>query len=318
MLLASFVRVRDNAGMENWSDGSDTNAMNRVVILLGTNYSGSHLLSHLLSSHSACVGVGELHRYTQLVAGDTSAPVVSQYTTSPLFADLEGLPISRWHEVIEQRIRDQLAIPAPVIIDNSKKIRWVEQVAQGSRLDLRIVHLLRDPRALVLRWLNTYGAAKQRRIQRIRVAKRVPSRAVRILLGNWSTVFTYKWLRENRQISQFIARTRYPHAVVTYRDMVFDTQSMLTRLMPRFGLSFEPAQLRFGESNLHGTIKTAHAQVVSQSEIRPDLKWQTQLDQSASAAIVGNKDVVNYLKSLGLHCGSNGLQSIVDKAHGVS
>ena len=100
--------------------------------------------------------------------------------------------------------------------------------------------------------------------------------------------------------------------------MVFDTQSMLTRLMPRFGLSFEPAQLRFGESNLHGTIKTAHAQVVSQSEIRPDLKWQTQLDQSASAAIVGNKDVVNYLKSLGLHCGSNGLQSIVDKAHGVS
>ena len=66
-------------------------ANNRVVILLGTNYSGSHLLSHLLSAHSACIGVGELHRYEHLLKGDENEPVAAEYGSSPLFAGLNEM-----------------------------------------------------------------------------------------------------------------------------------------------------------------------------------------------------------------------------------
>lgn len=283
-----------------------TTASNRVVILLGTNYSGSHLLSHLLSAHSACIGVGELHHYERLLAGDQSLPVVAEYNSSPLFAGLSELAVERWYGTLAQRFAEQ-AGAAPVIIDNSKKVRWVKKVAHAPRLDLRLVHLLRDPRALVLRWLNTYDTDKRRRAQRLRVAKRMPSRATQILAGDWTDVFVYKWLRENRQISDFIAKNRYAHAIVTYHDMVFDTEAMLHKLMPRLGLDYEPGQLRFGEGSNFGTTKTAHADAVQRSEIRPDVKWQTQLDARAVQAVNANQDVVKYLAGLGLELGERGI-----------
>jgi hypothetical protein len=127
------------------------------------------------------------------------------------------------------------------------------------------------------------------------------------LTGSWVDVFIYKWLRENRQISDYMARSKTAHAVVTYRNVVFDTQATLEKLMPRLGLEFEEGQLRFGEGNTFGTTKTAHADAVRQSEIRPDLKWQTQLDKSALRVIESNKDVARYLAQLGLSLGEDGL-----------
>ena len=283
---------------------------NRGVILLGTNYSGSDLLSHLLSAHSSCLGVGELHRYQQLVSSSKSAAVVAEYNSSPLFAGLSGLPVEQWYDTLLQRFAEQQQITDPVIIDNSKKVRWVRQVAASENLHLRLVHLIRDPRALVLRWLNSYDTEKRRRTQRRRVAKRVPARAAQILAGNWVNVFIYKWLRENRQISRFLAKSEYPHALVSYHDMVFDTESILQRLMPQLGLSFEPGQLMFGEGSHFGTTKSAHADSVKHSEIRPDLKWHTQLDPGAAETVATNSDVVSYLAGLGLRCGEDGLVSV--------
>lgn len=279
----------------------------RAVIILGTNYSGSHLLSHLLSAHPDCLGVGELHRYQQLVEGSKRAPVVSEYDSSPIFSGLSGVPVEQWYATLSGRFAESERIASPVIIDNSKKVKWARRVASAQDLDLRLVHLIRDPRALVLRWLNTYDTDKRRRTQRLRVAKRVPSRAAQILAGDWVNVFIYKWLRANRQISRFLADSDYPHRTVTYHDMVFDTEPMLQRLMPELGLTFEKCQLMFGEASNFGTTKTAHFESVQQSEIRPDLKWHTQLDPSAAASVVSNGDVVSYLAGMGLRCAEDGL-----------
>jgi hypothetical protein len=299
--VAGSVDVGDNSAMQS------SQHKHRVVILLGTNYSGSHLLSHLVSAHSQCFGVGELHRYEQLVGTSNQAPVVSQYNASPLFHNLSEQPVEQWYATLAQRFSADQGVVAPVIVDNSKKVKWVKRVTGGPQLDLRLVHLIRDPRALVLRWLNTYDSEKRRRTQRLRVAKRVPTRAAQILTGSWVDVFIYKWLRENRQISDYMKQSKVAHAVVTYRDVVFDTQATLQKLMPRLGLEFEPKQLRFGEGNTFGTTKTAHADAVKQSEIRPDLKWQTQLDTSAQRVIAANKDVVRYLAALNLRLGDDGL-----------
>lgn len=279
----------------------------QVVILLGTNYCGSHLLSHLLSAHSRCLGVGEIHRYQQLIEQGSTAPVVSEYNASPLFNGLDGLPVQTWHQTLATRYAQSSGVDHPVIIDNSKKVRWVKRLADAQDLEIRLVHLIRDPRALVLRWLNTYDSDKRRRRQRMRVAKRVPTRAPQILAGDWTTVFIYKWLRENRQIQRFIEKQGYPHAVVTYHDMVFDTPDMLSALMPKLGLEYEPGQLQFGQGNTLGTTKTAHAEAVKQSEIRPDLKWHTQLHPGAAASVTANRDVQDFLTQLSLRCGDKGL-----------
>jgi len=281
----------------------------RIVVLLGTNYSGSHLLSHLLSAHPSCFGVGELHRYQQLLDDGASAPVVSEYTAQPVYAGLDQQSVPDWHTTLTQRVERDLAIPAPVIIDNSKKVRWVRRIAENLSNQITLVHLIRDPRALVLRWLNTYDTPRRLRTQRLRVAKRVPSRAVQILTGDWPRVFVYKWLRENRQISDFVSSSGLSAHHVTYHDMVFDTESMLQGLMPKLGLDYSPQQLRFGESTHLGTTKTAHAETVQRSEIRPDIKWQTELDASVAQKIAENPDVLAYLASLGLVCGPAGLRA---------
>jgi len=277
-----------------------------VVIVLGTNYSRSHLLSHLLGAHSACCGVGELHRYEQLMEGGGDAPVVSEYN-SPLFEGLIEQPIQSWYGILADRFAEQQGVSAPVIVDNSKKVDWVKRIAQSENIDLRLVHLIRDPRALVLRWLKTYDTDKRRRTQRLRVAKRMPFRAAQVLAGDVANVFVYKWLRANRQISQFMVQSKHTHALVTYHDIVFETEATLARLMPLLGLVYEPDQLQFGEASNFGTTKVAHADAVRHSEIRPDLKWQTQLDQAAAQKVAENSDVQSYLRDLGLELAPDGI-----------
>jgi hypothetical protein len=282
-------------------------ASHRIVVLLGTNYSGSHLLSHLLSAHPDCLGVGEIHRFHQLLDTGSDAAVISEYRTDPLFEGLADQPARTWHATLLTRFAERSDVADPVVVDNSKRVDWVRRIARNRDYHIHCVHLIRDPRALVFRWLNTYTTARTRRRQRLRVAKRLPRRALRILLGPEAQVYVYKWLRMNREISRYLTRSGIPSTVVTYRDMVFDTEHMLTRLMPDLGLEFHPEQLRFGQGSFYGTRKTAHLDAVERSEIRPDIKWRSELPPACVALVEGNADVQAYLDSLALEFTPNGL-----------
>ena len=281
----------------------------RVVLLLATNYSGSHLLSHLLSAHPRCFGVGELARYHQLIANLAGKPVVAQYS-DPMYEPLADAPVHTWHGLLCSGYARDEGVSDPVLVDNSKKVKWALRVADAGDVDLRFVHLLRDPRALVLRWRNTYDTDRTRRRQRLRVARRMPARAARILRGDLATVYVYKWLRENRQITNYL-RSIDPQGtrsrVVTYHDIVFETEAALAGLMPALDLEFDPQQLRFGESRHLGTTKLAHADTVSRSEIRPDVKWTEALTDAERAAVETNSDVAEYLAQLDLSLGAQGL-----------
>lgn len=279
----------------------------RVAILLATNYSGSHLLSHLLSAHSQCFGVGELHRYGTLIKGTGAEPVVSDYNTDKLFAELDQVPQSEWHATLLRRFRSHSGIAQPLLVDNSKKVNWARAMTSESVSSdaPTLLHLIRDPRALVLRWLNTYSQPNKRLTQRFRVARR--SGKLSVVFGDFVKVCIYKWLRENKQITDYLDQSGRRHAVITYRDMVFETEAMLRATMPLLGLDYEPDQLNFGEGNQYGTRKTAHADSVQRSVIKPDVKWQQQLDAAAIAAVENNMDVKRYLDRLDLSLVEDGL-----------
>ena len=285
-------------------------ASSRVVILLGTNYSGSHLLSHLLSAHSQCLAVGEIHRYEKLLGTGGEASVVSEYNSDPLFSGLAAQPVRTWHEILIERSANRFQLTEPVIVDNSKKVRWAKRISRNPNYDIRFVHLIRDPRALVLRWLKTYDTPRRQRRQRLRVARRMPARARRILTGDLISVYIYKWLRANRQILKYLRQESDSSMVITYHDMVYETQGMLERLMPVLGLKFEPGQLLFGEGTNFGTKKTAHVESVERSEIRPDLKWQSELSASDKGAIESNPDIGAFLRDVGLSFSTNGLTTL--------
>ena len=288
-------------------------SIQRIVVVMSTNYAGSHLLSHLLSAHPDAFGVGELHRYHTLIDDDVNAPVIAEYTENPIYEGLAEHSIDQWHRTIGTRVAAAGARGdswLPVIVDNSKKVKWVEQIAHADHNEICLVHLVRDPRALVARWLNTYTTRQRRRTQRLRIARRMPGSAFKVLRGSWETVFTYKWLRENLQIADFLARSPVPSATVTYRDLAFEAESALGWLMPKLNMTFDEAQLRFGESDTLGTTKTAHAESVSRSEIKPDLKWQNQLSDQAQEAIINNPDVQAFLQRLSLEGVADGLTQL--------
>jgi len=282
---------------------------NRIVILLGTNFSGSHLLSHLLSAHPRCLGVGEIHRFQQLLGTGSDAPVVAQYNSDPLFDGLVNEPVETWHGILLTRFANRFAVDDPVVVDNSKKVDWAERISRNSSYDIRFVHLVRDPRALVLRWLKTYDTPRLQRRQRLRIAKRTVSRALPILRSDIVTAYIYKWLRENQQIAGYLAKPDRQASLVTYHDMVFNTEPMLRRLMPDLGLEFDSAQLRFGEGTNFGTRKTAHTEAVARSEIRPDVKWQSELTAAAIETIETNPDIGRFIEASGLRFDQNGLVS---------
>lgn len=297
--------------------GVSTPARHRIVVLLGTNYSGSHLLSHLLSAHPDCLGVGEIHRFHQLLDTGIDAAVVSEYRTDPLFEGLADQSVLTWHATLLTRFAERSKVADPVVVDNSKRVEWVRRIARNRNYHIHCVHLIRDPRALVFRWLHTYTTPRTRRRQRLRAAKRLPGRGLRILCGPEAQVYVYKWLRMNREISRYLARSGLPWTVVTYHDMVFDTEHMLTRLMPVLGLTFHPEQLRFGQGSFYGTRKTAHVDAVERSEIRPDVKWRSEFPPASVALVERNADVQAYIGSLGLELTPNGLTRVAAEGEGT-
>ncbi len=272
-----------------------------VVFILSANYSGSHLLAQLLAAHSRCAGVGELHNYRKFrTRGSRSGNVLNDYLEHPAFAGLEALPERAWHGTIYERLRTER--PALThLIDNSKRPDWAGRFPEVSSYYL---HLIRDPRALVARWLRSYDPDGHRR-QQARVRRKRPWRwaATRDPVG----VYIEKWLISNQTISRF-SRRRPGTRLLSYRDLVLDTEATLGHLMPSLNLAFEPAQLAYGNaSGALGTRKRDYQDAARDSAITIDLRWQQELSASQRQRVEADAGVRRYLNHLGLMLTPEGL-----------
>ncbi|MEZ5561201.1 MAG: sulfotransferase [Pseudomonadales bacterium] len=273
-----------------------------VIFILSTNYSGSHLLAQLLAAHSRCASVGELHNYRKFTRRiSRSGNVAHDYLSSSLFAGLDSLPENTWHRTIFERL--QLRDPqASHLIDNSKRVQWVRAVQASCASH---VLLLRDPRALVSRWLRTYSGPRQEQRQRRRLLRRRPWWLGR--LDDPVDLYLHKWLLANTRLRRFVAGSPSA-ATLTYRDLVVRTEPTLTDLMPRLGLAFEPGQLRYGTAGtVLGTRKRDYVQHAARSEIVPDLRWQHDLTPAQQARIVGNRALRHFLAQDRLRMVEDGL-----------
>src|SRR5439155_18604497 len=160
--------------------------MKTVVYILSNNYSGSHYLSLMLGSHSRAMHLGEVKQLRK--AGERACYLCRDKDDC---AVLGGIGPDNWtdvYRIVFSRIDPKIE----VLVDASKNTFWAERFLSDDRYQRKYIHLIRDPRALVRRWVLTFQSRQQRLNQRLRLARQRPRLAMPALFGGTTGVYLYK------------------------------------------------------------------------------------------------------------------------------
>ncbi len=269
----------------------------------------SHLLSQLLGAHSQCISIGELHNYKKFRDRPKERNVIDNYGEDPIFSELDKLPVKGWHASILNRARQ--ADPAlTTLVDNSKRVRWCARLRKNSALDVRPIHLIRDPRALVRYWFNIYTDARKVRQQRIRHARMAPLSALHLLTCPELDLYIGKWLVRNQAITTMLEKMKLQQNVVSYHDLATQTTTELPKLMACLGLSYEPEQLDYGRAEQHGTYKREYKAASEASQITFDTRWDQDLDTQQIEYISNHEGIRRYLGDLGMQLADRGITRV--------
>lgn len=273
-----------------------------VVFILSTNFAGSHFLSLLLGSHSRSQHVGELF---QLVRPPRKIQDSRQVylTAGTVLEGIGSQNICDIYEIIFSRLDPRIA----VLVDASKIIRgWAERFLDDQRYHKKYIHLIRDPRALVRKWGQTRSKMKEWKVRwkLLRSVGRVPFGAG---FSAPSNVWMYRWLLQNRAITDFIQRHRLDANLVTYRDLARDTATEVRRLTEWVGLPFEAGQLEYWNREHIGTQKRSYDWVKEQKTRYFDLRWKSELPAEVLYRAETDPALNRYLTELGLRFCEEGL-----------
>jgi hypothetical protein len=116
---------------------------------------------------------------------------------------------------------------ASVLIDVSKSIEWASrQIEANPSFNFKLIHLIRDPRG--------WYASEHRR----------SPLSMDALLD--------RWVSENRDIEQFLKRSRIPSYSVFYDQLAANPESEFYPLCDFLGLRFHPQALQYWKLAHHG------------------------------------------------------------------
>jgi len=165
----------------------------------------------------------------------------------------------------------QRATGCRVIIDTSKWPSYSVVAGRIAELDWRVVHLVRDPRAVAFSW----GRPKRwKNAQGEQVVRLLPHQAA------------YYWLVQNGLIEAF--RPRFAHyARVRYEDFAAEPQAVLSSLLDFIGVSAEPVSLEMLTQARERHILGANPDRFTTGAIavRPDDEWRQRMSRAARWAV---------------------------------
>jgi hypothetical protein len=102
-----------------------------------------------------------------------------------------------------------------VIIDSSKSPAYLYLLAQVPGIDLRVIHLVRDPRAVAYSWSRSP----------------VPDPDGRAVMPRWGPAnAALLWLGINAMTNRVVKQIAVPLARVRYEDLVRDTVGVLAKI----------------------------------------------------------------------------------------
>ena len=122
----------------------------KLVFILSSNYSGSHYLSLLLGSHSKAMHLGETKN---LIKEGVNCYKCGVLNGCHLFKGIQELTTDDLYPTLFNRAGE----PINLLFDTSKKIEWaIKFIKNQADYEIKVIHLVRDPRALMRRWKNKY------------------------------------------------------------------------------------------------------------------------------------------------------------------
>ncbi len=284
-------------------------SINQIIYVLSTNYAGSHFLVLQLAAHSKCISVGELHRFDPKSARRKQAcHICNTDEECPLFQGLYGQPVERLHPALMDNV-SRFFPEVDTLIDNSKKTAWAKKFLDLPDIQQKYIHLIRDPRALVRRWMMNYDSRAEKNKVRRLIARRCWPRTWNILTGSEANVYAWKWVHQNRLITDFLSRNGLDHKLITYHDLVFKPDEILRNIMAWAGHEYEPDQKEYWKFTHHGSQKPQYMKPPKEGDKRFDQRWKDYLDDEIQAEILGHAAINDYLASLNLSLTDAGIIS---------
>jgi hypothetical protein len=144
------------------------------------------------------------------------------------------------------------------VVDSSKKHYRLDRLLRIRDLDVRIVHLVREPGGVVYSHVRKTGDT-----------------SVRSGLG-------FSYLRGEVRLLRMLRGRRYQ--VVHYEDLAADPDAALGQLMCSLGLPFEVTQLDPSKRQ-HHSVGGNPMRFTTRGPIAPDLEWKTNLSTARKMVI---------------------------------
>jgi hypothetical protein len=274
-----------------------------VAFILSTNYAGSHYASLMIGSHSKAAHVGEVCHLRRTKTAKAICARCGSLQACPLFKDVRPETIDDAYDVLFAALPPEKSL----IVDNSKKPAWAARFLDRPGFQKRVIHLIRDPRALVRRWDMGDPAAAPLWKQRWRWTLRDPAMAPRFLSAPRRKFFLYKWLGQNRRITDLVRSRGLEHVVMTYRDLALETERELRRVMAWLGLEYEPGQPDYWTVDHHGSQKGGYEWVKTEKRRFFDTRWKDYLAPDEQDGFARDPLVLRYLDGIGVRFVADGL-----------
>ena len=243
----------------------------RLIYVLCKGRSGSTLAGLLLGAHPEIANLGEISALPKWVRNpeDRTCSCERSFLDCPEWTAVRDAYGPDWPEEVElgadddatfarrnlrffRTIRDVAG--ASVLLDKSKKLGRALRLARIPEIDLTVMHVVRDPRAVA----NSF---RQRGVRKDRTEKlrfSYTKNAVR-----WAMLNALMPLRLGRHAG---------YVRVRYEDLVRDPRGQLQRVLGAAGLDYDPQMDHFGEVVQHG-VGGNRMRLTGVREIRPDGKF---------------------------------------------
>ncbi|MEM1056683.1 MAG: sulfotransferase [Bacteroidota bacterium] len=277
----------------------------RVLYVLCKGRSGSTLTGLLLGAHPEVAPVGEiaaLGKWIRRVENDKAATCTcgETFPTCEFWRGMQSRLGSLWGRAVNLKTeddeafrRDNLAVyraalaetGASVVLDKSKKLKRALRLAEIGEIDLTLLHVVRDPRAVA-------HSFRQRGVRKDETG--------RLKYNFYKNVARWTWLN-----AAMPARLgRHPRYVrVRYEDIVSDPRAALEPALRASGLAWDPAMDDFGSVTQH-TLGGNRMRLSGVREIRPDTKYLHEV--SGAEWILGTAMALPTLLAHGYHVSRGG------------
>jgi len=271
-----------------------------VAHILSTNYAGPHFLTLQLGAHSRCASIGEFYRFKDYGPKHKLCCLrCKDDDACPFFQGLSQQPIDNLYPTLFDNVRAHRP-ETNTLIDNSKKVRWIKQFVDRDDIPQKYIHLIRDPRALMRRWMMRYTTRMSQLEVRWVNVRRTPARWFHILFRRQAEVYLWKWLERNRSITRFIQKNHVDAKIVTYHDLVTDHHATVGGLMEWLGHAYEPIQETYWDRDHHGSIKLPDPKYRVTGNIFYDQRWKEFLTPADQQLAYEFAPIHDYLRTLGI------------------